>query len=106
MHLEYNFMKIIMENFDMANLQIKGMDNDIYAHLKALAASEHRSVSQQVLFLVKAYLARTNHLNPAKTPAEVLLDLAGSWEDPKGPEEIIERLKSARKNSRKLMEGF
>ena len=33
----------------MANLQIKGMDDDLYAQLKALAASENRSVSQQVL---------------------------------------------------------
>ena len=90
----------------MANLQIKGMDDDIYAHLKALAASEHRSVSQQVLFLVRAYLARGKHSNLPKTPAEVLLDLAGSWEDPKGPEEIIESLKSARKSSGKLTEGF
>ncbi len=73
----------------MANLQIKGMDDDIYAHLKALAASEHRSVSQQVLFLVRAYLARTNHLDPTKTPAEVLLDLAGSWEDPKGSGRVL-----------------
>lgn len=90
----------------MANLQIKGIEDDIYAHLKTLAASEHRSVSQQVLFLVRAYLARANPLNPSKTPAEVLLDLAGSWQDPKGPEEIIENLKGARKSSRKLREGF
>jgi len=90
----------------MVDLQIKRMDDDIYAHLKALAAAEHRSVSQQVLFLVRAYLARTIHLNPKKTPAEVLLDLAGSWEDPEGPEEIIETLKSGRKSSRKLIEGF
>ena len=90
----------------MANLQIKGIDNDIYAHLKALAASEHRSVSQQVLFLVRTYLARTNHLNPIKTPAEVLLQLSGSWEDSRGPEEIIEELRSARKSSRKLIKGF
>ncbi len=90
----------------MANLQIKGIDDDIYAHLKALAASEHRSVSQQVLFLVRAYLARANHQKSAKTPAEVLLELSGSWEDKRAPEEIIESLKNARKRSRKLTEGF
>ncbi|EFK10386.1 putative toxin-antitoxin system, antitoxin component, ribbon-helix-helix domain protein [delta proteobacterium NaphS2] len=95
-----------MYNGSIAQLSRIGIDNDIYAHLKALAAAEHRSVSQQVLFLVRAYLARTNQLNPAKTSAEVLLDLAGSWEDPKGPEKIIETLRSARKSSRKLTEGF
>lgn len=90
----------------MANLQIKGMDDGVYAHLKALAASENRSVSQQVLFLVRAYLARTNHMGQIKTPAEVLLELSGSWEDPRGPQEIVEDLRSNRKSSRKLMKGF
>ena len=41
----------------MANLQIKGIDDTLYSQLKALAASENRSVSQEVLFLVKSYLA-------------------------------------------------
>jgi len=90
----------------MANLQIKGIDDDVYAHLKALAASEHRSVSQQVLFLVRAYLARSSHLNQVKTPAEVLLELSGSWEDTREPQEIVEDLRRARKSSHKLMKGF
>ena len=90
----------------MANLQIKGMDDGVYAHLKALAASEHRSVSQQVLFLIRAYLARTSQLNQIKTPAEVLLDLSGSWEDPREPQEIVEDLRGARKSSQKLIKGF
>jgi hypothetical protein len=36
----------------MANLQIKGIDDDLYAQIKSLAVSENRSVSQQILFLV------------------------------------------------------
>ena len=52
----------------MANLQIKGIDEQLYADLKRIAASENRSVSQQVLFLVKAYLARKNQLLTIKTP--------------------------------------
>ena len=90
----------------MANLQIKGIDDGIYAHLKSLAASENRSVSQQVLFLVKAYLARKSHLQQIKTPAEVLLELSGSWEDPRQAREIVEDLRKDRKNSEKLMEGL
>jgi len=68
----------------VANLQIKNVDDDVYADLKALAASENRSVSQQVLCLVKGYLSRRHHSDHTKTPAEVLLDLSGSWEDVKG----------------------
>jgi hypothetical protein len=36
----------------MANVQIKGIDDDIYAEFKKLAAAENRSVSQQTLFLI------------------------------------------------------
>ena len=47
----------------MANLQIKGIQDELYAEIKKLAAAENRSVSQQILFLVKQYLARKKHLN-------------------------------------------
>ena len=90
----------------MANLQIKGMDDDLYAQLKSLAASENRSISQQVLFLLKLYLARKHQLQEAKTPAQVLLELSGSWEDDRSAENIVKDLKSGRKNSRKLRKGF
>lgn len=90
----------------MANLQIKGIDEQLYTDLKRIAASENRSVSQQVLFLVKAYLARKNQLQALKTPAEVLLELFDSWQDAREPREIVEELRGARKSSKKLMEGF
>ena len=41
----------------MANLQIKGIEEDIYADIKKMAAAENRSVSQQILFLVKKHMA-------------------------------------------------
>jgi hypothetical protein len=90
----------------MANLQIKGMDDDLYAQLKSLAASENRSISQQVLFLLKLYLARKHQFQEARTPAQVLLELSGSWEDDRSAENIVKDLKSGRKNSRKLRKGF
>ena len=37
----------------MANLQIKGIEGSIYKEIKDMAAAEHRSVSQQILFIVK-----------------------------------------------------
>ena len=74
--------------------------------LKRIAASENRSVSQQVLFLVKAYLVRKNQLLTIKTPAEVLLELFGSWQDAREPREIVGELRGARKSSDKLKEGF
>jgi hypothetical protein len=90
----------------MANLQIKGMDDDLYAQLKSLAASENRSISQQVLFLLKIYLAKKHQLQETKTPAQVLLELSGSWQDDRTAEEIVKELKSERKASKKLRKGF
>ena len=90
----------------MANLQIKGMDDDLYAQLKSLAASENRSISQQILFLLKLYLARKHHLQGARTPAQVLLELSGSWEDDRPVEQIVKELKAGRKSSKKLRKGF
>ena len=90
----------------MANLQIKGMDDELYASLKDLAASENRSISQQVLFLLKLYLGRKHQFQKIKTPAQVLLELAGSWEDVRSSENIIKDLKNDRINSQKLSKGF
>lgn len=90
----------------MANLQIKGIDDGLYAQIKKLAASENRSVSQQVLFLIKEHLSKKKHLDAIKTPAGILLELSGSWEDGRKPEDIVKEIKRARKNSKKLKEGF
>jgi hypothetical protein len=90
----------------MANLQIKNIQDELYEEIKKLASAENRSVSQQVLFLVKEYLAKRKHLTAAKSPAQVLLELSGSWEDDKNAEQIVKEIKSARKSSRKLEKGF
>jgi hypothetical protein len=90
----------------MANLQIKGIDDGLYAQLKSIAASENRSVSQQVLFLLKNYLAKKPRIQETKTPAQVLLDLSGSWQDSRSSEQIVKELKKARKKSKKLAKGF
>jgi len=90
----------------MANLQIKGIKDELYAQIKNLAASENRSVSQQVLFLIKEYLSKKKQIDSTKTPALILLELSGSWEDDRKPEDIVKEIKTARKNSIKLEEGF
>jgi len=90
----------------MANLQIKGIEDGIYKEIKDMAAAEHRSVSQQILFLVKNYLARKKHANEFKSPAQVLLELSGSWDDTRSADKIMSDIKSSRKNSKKLSRGF
>ena len=65
----------------MANLQIKGVEEDFYEDLKRLAAASHRSVSGTVLAALEEYLAKQRKVEQAGSPAQVLLALAGSWED-------------------------
>jgi hypothetical protein len=90
----------------MANLQIKGIDDDLYGEIKLLATAENRSVSQQVLYLVKHWLSHQKQIQASKSPAEVLLELSGSWQDDKSADEIIAEIKTARRNSDKLSQGF
>lgn len=90
----------------MANLQIKGMNDDFYAQIKVLAGSENRSISQQILFMTKEYLLKKQQLQAVKMPAQVLLELAGAWEDGRTAEEIIADLKQSRKNTPITREVF
>jgi hypothetical protein len=90
----------------MANLQIKGMNDNLYAKIKALAKSEKRSVSQQILFIIKEYLLKRQLVDAVKMPAQVLLEMSGSWEDERTPTEIIAELKQARKNMLLKREAF
>jgi len=90
----------------MANLQIKGIDEHIYAHIKKVAAAENRSVSQQILFLVKNYMTGRGGKHPEKTAAQTLLELSGSWDDDGSAEEIISEIKKGRINSKKRSKGI
>jgi len=90
----------------MANLQIKGIDDNLYRELKEIATSQNRSVSQQVLYFLKYFVARKKALQPVKSPGEVLLELSGSWQDPRPGEAIVADIRSARKNSKKYKAGF
>jgi len=90
----------------VANLQIKGIDEHLYAQIKKLASAENRSVSQQILYLAKEYLAKKKTARTSRTSAQVLLELSGSWEDDRTPEEIIREIKQARRNSKKPRKGI
>jgi len=90
----------------MANLQIKGIDDALYNDIKLMAHEESRSVSQQVLYLIRHYLATAKKTRQIKTPAQALLELSGSWDDARQSGQIIKAIKAGRKNSQKLSGGF
>lgn len=90
----------------MANLQVKGIDDSLYEQMKRLAAAENRSVSQELIFMVKSHLARQKGLRSTPTPAEALLQLSGSWVDSRTAEEIIRANRESRVNSTRLDKGL
>jgi len=83
----------------MPNLQIKGIDDALYSRIKEMAASENRSLSQQVLFLTRQYLAEHHREGPEKSSGHILLELAGSWDDPRSAQEIADEVRSQRQSS-------
>ena len=86
----------------MVNLQINGIEDNLYKKIKEMAAYENRSVSQQVLFLIKECIARRGAIQSLKPPAQVLLELSGSWEDDRSAEKIISEIKRGCKNSKNV----
>ena len=77
----------------------KLIDNELYNELKRIATEENRSVSQPTLFLIRDYVAKRQKVRGTKSPAQVLIELSGSWKDDRKPEEIIPQIRKARKSS-------
>jgi plasmid stability protein len=82
----------------MAILQIKGIDDELYARLKRMAAEDSRSVSQEVLHLTKEFMARREAQNVCAGSAKALLELAGTWDDDRDAAEIAREIKAGRRN--------
>lgn len=90
----------------MANLQIKNINDEFYNRIKMLAEDENRSISQQVLFLLKEYISKQKSIHRTKSPAQLLLDLSGSWDEEAEADEIIAKIRKNRINSKGLSQGF
>jgi asparagine synthase (glutamine-hydrolysing) len=69
-------------------------------HLNGQFAIAIWDASQQTLFLLKDYLAKKHRIRTLKTPAQVLLDLSGSWEEDQDAAAIMAKIKKGRKNSK------
>jgi plasmid stability protein len=91
------------ENIHMANLQVKDIDDSLYNSLKQRAASERRSVSQEVVLIIEKYLSSPDQFD--KNPTKDFLQLSGSWIDEKSADEIINDIQTSRKNSSRFENG-
>ena len=90
----------------MAILQIKGIDDEFYEQIRRMSARKNRSISQQVLWIVKEYISREKQIERTRQPAEILLGLSGAWQDIGTAEDIIGEIRASRRNSRKGSKGL
>ena len=81
----------------MAVLQVRSIEDDLYEALGRRAAMDNRSISQEVITIIKDFLSK-----PAATsaPDAEVLKLAGSWSDDRSAKEIVKEIRSARKTKR------
>ncbi|MFH1919184.1 MAG: antitoxin, partial [Planctomycetota bacterium] len=81
-------------------LQVKGLDERLYKALGARAAMDNRSISQEVVMMIREFLAR-----PPRDPREAthaVLELAGTWQDERTAGKIASDLRRARRPGRRF----
>ena len=84
----------------MATLQVKGMDDALYKALGARAAQDRRSISQEVVMMIRQFLARpADHCEDA---TRAFLGLAGTWKDERSAEVIARDLRQSRRTGRRF----
>jgi plasmid stability protein len=80
----------------MPTVKLTNLDEQTYAALVLRAAQHARTVSEEVVSLLRDFLGEAR---PVKTPqeaTEAILKLAGSWEDTRTAEEIIADIRASR----------
>ena len=83
----------------MANLQVKSMDDELYKSLGRRAAMENRSISQEVVSILKAYLSMPS--NKFRQVNDQFLELCGTWEGDESADEIVKDLRNSREHKSK-----
>ena len=78
----------------MANLKVKSIDDDLYESLGRRAAMEYRSVSQEVVSILKAYLSIPGSQN--QKVGQQFLELCGTCEDDESAESLAKMVRDSR----------
>ncbi len=88
----------------MATLQVRSIDDQLYEALGKRATMENRSISQEVIAILKEYLSSPVRHHEVATTA--FLQLNKDWEDDRPAKEIVDDIRTARKSSRRFKETF
>ena len=81
----------------MAMLQVRDMDDRLYDKLRFAAKIDNRSISQQVITILQNYF--TSIPVKTKNATEEFLKLAGSWDDSRSTDAIVDDIYNSRVNS-------
>jgi plasmid stability protein len=84
----------------MATLQVKGLDERLYRALGARAAMDNRSISQEVVMMIREFLAAPSR-NP-RAATQAVLELAGTWKDDRTARQIVSDLRRSRRSGRRF----
>lgn len=87
----------------MATLQVRSVDDQLYKALGRIAEQSNRSISQQVVVIIKEYLSQPHH---QKRATEDFLALCSTWRDARTADDIIEDVRKNRKLGARFKETF
>lgn len=87
----------------MATLQVRSIDDQLYEALGRRAAQDHRSISQEVIAILKQHLSRPD--DPA-SGTDRFLALCGTWQDDREPADIAQEIRASRRSGRRFTEAL
>ena len=77
----------------MANLQVRSIDDQLYVALGRRAKMENRSISQEVISILKKHLSSPVSQHEKNT--QNFLELCGTWESKKARSRLLKKLNKA-----------
>jgi plasmid stability protein len=84
----------------MAILQVRDMDDRLYASIKQKAKNDNRSISQEVISILETYLSNPDMFSANAT--REFLNL--TWDDDRSAKKIIDSIAKDRKNKKSFGE--
>ena len=87
-----------LDDYRKSEVSIRSIDDALYGALGRRAAMDNRSISQEVIEIIKRYLATPRTLSNSSD--EEALHLAGSWEESKPADELVAAMREERSTRR------
>ena len=102
---KHELMITIALEVNMANLQVRDMDDRLYDWLRQRSKLNNRSISQEVISMIEEYSCRRRDTICANA-VEEFLNNTPLFDDERSAEEICNDIASARKNSDRFENGI